>query len=122
MAGASALRLERPGDPTQFETIAGPFLSAREAENNLVLGLTSSLKAGRSYGPALYFGAVRDGDRVVGVAMRAGLFLIVTAGTSDAALQLLIDDAVRATPDAPGIVGPKDLARRAVELWPARTG
>jgi predicted GNAT family acetyltransferase len=120
MPGASALRLERPGNPAEFEKIAGAFLTAHEAENNLVLGLTSGLKAGRSWGPT-YFGAVRDGERVVGVAFRAGLYLIVTAGTVDDALELLIDDAVRATPDAPGIIGPTDLARRAVELWTART-
>jgi predicted GNAT family acetyltransferase len=54
--------------------------------------------------------------------MRAGLYLIVTAGTTDAALRMLVDDAVRETRDAPGIVGPKDLAHRAVDLWTARTG
>lgn len=122
MTSASALRLERPGSPAEFERIAGGFLSAREAENNLVLGLTSAMKAGRSYGPAVYFGVIRDGDRVVGVAMRAGLYVIVTAGTTDAALQMLIDDAVRETSDAPGIIGPKELARLAVERWTARTG
>jgi predicted GNAT family acetyltransferase len=122
MPGAAALEISRAGDPAEFERIVGPFLGAREAENNLALGLTSAMKGGRSYGPSLYFGAVRDGDRVVGAALRAGLYLIVTSGTSDAALRLLIEDAVRATPDAPGIVGPKDLARRAVELWTARTG
>src|SRR5438093_1092376 len=37
------------------------------------------MKAGRSYGPAVYFGAVRDGNSIVGVAMRAGLYLIVAA-------------------------------------------
>ena len=120
MRGAPALRLERPGDPVQFEKIAGAFLAAREAENNLVLGLTSGLKAGRSWGPT-YFGVVRDDERVVGVALRAGLYLIVTAGTSDDALRVLIDDAVTATPDAPGIIGPTDLARRATQLWTART-
>jgi hypothetical protein len=120
MPGASALRLLRSGDPAEFEKIAGAFLAESEAENNLVLGLTSGLKAGRSWGPT-YYGVVRDGDRVVGVALRAGLYLIVTAGTTDPALDLLIDDAVRATPDAPGIIGPKEVARRAVELWTART-
>ena len=121
MPGASALRLVRPGDPAEFDKVAGPFLAEREAENNLVLGLTSGLKAGRSWGPT-YFGVVRDGDGVVGVALRAGLFLILTAGTTDDALSLLIDDAVRATPDAPGIIGPTDLARRAVARWTSRTG
>jgi predicted GNAT family acetyltransferase len=119
--GASALRLERPGSPAEFDQVAGPFLSAREAENNLVLGLTSALKSGRSYG-ATYFGAVWGERDVVGVAFRAGLYLIVAAGTTDAALRLLIDDAVKATPDAPGIIGPNALARRAVDLWTARTG
>jgi len=119
--GASALSLVRPDSPAEFEKVAGPFLSAREAENNLALGLTSALKAGRDYGPT-YFAAVRQGDRVVGVAMRAGLFLIVTAGTAAAALRMLVDDAVRQTPDAPGIVGPKELARKAVELWTTATG
>ena len=121
MPGASALSLVRPSGPTEFETVAGPFLSAREAENNLALGLTSALKAGRHYGPT-YFAAIRDGERVVGAAMRAGLWLIVTAGTSDDALRMLVDDALRETPDAPGIVGPKELARNAVDQWTAATG
>jgi hypothetical protein len=119
--GASALRLLRPGDPAEFENVAGPFLTAREAENNLVLGLTSGLKRGRSWGPT-YFGVVRDGDDVVGVAFRAGLYLIVTAGTIADALEMLIADAVRATPDAPGIIGPANIARSAIALWTARTG
>ena len=122
MPGASALRLARPDGPTEFEKVAGPFLVAREAENNLILGLTSMLKAGRSYGAATYFGVVRDGEPVVGAAMRAGLYLIVTAGTTDAALRMLVDDAVRVTADAPGIVGPKELARKAVVRWTSLTG
>ena len=122
MAGASALTLERPGDPRTFQTLAGPFLAAREAENNLTIGLTGNLVAGRSYGPHNYFGVVRDGDLVVGVALRAGLYLIVTPGTTDDALRLLIDDAVTASPDAPGIVGPAPLAAEAVAIWTARTG
>lgn len=122
MGSASALTLERPGDPATFERLVGPFLASHEAENNLAIGLIAGMVAGRSWGHAVYFGAVRDNDRVVGAALRAGLYLIVTVGTSDDALRLLIDDAVRATSDAPGIVGPRDVARRAVELWTARTG
>jgi predicted GNAT family acetyltransferase len=118
---ASPLRLERTDSPAEFQKVASPFLAQREAENNLSIGLIAGLVAGRSWSP-VYFGAVREGERVVGVAMRAGLYLIVTAGTTEDALRLLIDDAVRATPDTPGVVGPKDLARRAVEQWTTRTG
>ena len=120
MAGASALTLERPGDPATFKSIAAPFLCAHEAENNVAIGITEALIAGRDYGPT-YFGVVRDAGQVVGVAMRAGLYVIVTTGTRADALPLLIDDAVRTTPDAPGIVGAKELARRAVELWTKKT-
>lgn len=122
MAGASALKLERPGDPKTFQDLAGPFLAAREAENNLTIGLIAGMVAGRSWGDAVYMGAVRDGDRVVGVALRAGLYLIVTPGTTDPALRLLVEDALRATPDAPGIVGEKDVARKAVAIWTAKSG
>jgi uncharacterized protein len=121
VAGASALTLERPGDPATFKSIAGPFLAANEAENNVAIGITDALIAGRDYGPT-YFGVVREGERVVGVAMRAGLYLIVATGTRDDTLPLIVDDAIRATPDAPGIVGAKDLAKRAVALWTERTG
>ena len=123
MTGAAGLRLERPGDPAEFEKVAGAFLCEREAENNLALGLTANMRDGRTYGSGdTYFAAVRDGARVVGAAMRAGFYFIVTAGTTDESLDLLVDDAVRATPDAPGVVGPKDLARRAALRWTNVTG
>jgi len=122
VAGASALSLERPGDSATFQQLVLPFLEAHEAENHLTIGLIAGMVAGRTWGSGVYFGAVRDRDRVVGAALRAGLYLIVTTGTSDDALRMLIDDAVRATRDAPGIIGPKALSRRAVELWTERTG
>ena len=121
MVGASALTCERPGDATTFKTLAAPFLLLHEAENNVAIGITDALIAGRDYGRT-YFAVVREGKRVVGVAMRAGLYLIVATGTRADALPLLVDDAVHATPEAPGIVGAKDLARHAVSLWTAKTG
>jgi predicted GNAT family acetyltransferase len=122
VAGASALSLERPGDPATFQRIVSPFLDAHEAENHLTISLIAGMVAGRSWGSGVYLGAVRHGDRIVGAALRAGLYLIVTTGTTDDALRILVADAAGATPDAPGIIGPKELARRAVEIWTARTG
>src|SRR5438132_13342232 len=123
MPGASALRLERPGDADQFERSAGEFLRAREAENNLSLGMITALTTGarRDLGSP-YFAVVRRGDRVIGAAMRFGLWLILADGTESAALPLVVEDAVRAQPETPGIVGPKELAREATALWTSRTG
>ena len=124
MSSASALSLERPGDASQFDKAAGDFLRAREAENNLALGIISGLVRpdARRYTAAPYFSVVRDGGRVAGAALRLGLWLILADGTDRAALPLLIDDAIAAQPDTPGIVGPKDLARDAAAQWTARTG
>jgi predicted GNAT family acetyltransferase len=118
------LRLERLPDVAQFEARAGAFLGAREAENNLVLGLITSLKAGRTFGPlAPYFAVVRRGDAIAGAAMRTPPHnLILAAGSDPDALPLIVDDALRAMPDTPGLSGPKELAARAAERWSARTG
>ena len=121
--GAPAPTFERPDSPAAFERAAGAFLSAREAENNLILGLTANLKAGRAYGPsAPFFGVVRSRADVIGAAMRTPPFnLILAAGTSDDALEVILDRIARETTDITGIIGPKDLARRAVERWSERT-
>ncbi len=124
MPGAPALRLVRSDDPTTFERSAGPFLCRREAENNLPLGLISGLKAGRTFGAQRpYFAVVHAGSAVVGATMRTPPFnLILIAGTEPDALPLLIGDALAAMPDAPGLLGPKDLVTRAAALWCERTG
>jgi predicted GNAT family acetyltransferase len=123
MAGASALDFRRLRDPAEFHVEAGPFLGAREAENNLILGLTANLVSGRAYGPEPpFFGVVRAGREVVGAAMRTPPFnLILAAGTSDDAVLLILEGIARETTDITGVIGPKDLARRAVALWAART-
>lgn len=122
MTGATALSLERPGDAFHFERSAGAFLREREAENNLSLGMISALTTSLRRPTATpYFCVVRKGDRVAGVALRLGLWLILADGTEQVALPLIVDDAIAAEPDTPGIVGPKELAREAAALWTSRT-
>lgn len=123
MPGAAALRIERPADAADFDKVAGPFLCDHEAENNLPLGLISGLlHSKRPSGVRSYFAVARDGERVVGATMRSGLWLIVAHGTDPAALPLLIEDAIEAQPDTPGVVAGKELAHETVSLWTARTG
>lgn len=118
------LVLERLPDASRFESAAISFLGAREAENNLVLGLITSLKGGRTFGPRPpYFAIVRRGDVVVAATMRTPpLNLLLAAGSDPAALPLLVEDALRAMPDTPGLSGRRELATRAVELWKERAG
>jgi len=119
----TALRLTRPADVDVFEALAGPFLTAREAEHNLMLGICTNLKS-RPYGTLPpYFAVVREGDRVVAAALRTPPFnLVLSAVDEPAALPLLADDVLQVYLDLPGVLGEKEDAHDFVELWQARTG
>src|SRR5436189_143738 len=65
------MELRRHESAEEFLAHAGGFLSAREAEHNLILGLSSRLQvAPLMYGAPAYFAVVEEGGRVVGVSMR----------------------------------------------------
>jgi predicted GNAT family acetyltransferase len=121
---APALDVTRPRDPKEFEDQAGAFLAAREAENNLVLGLVANLRRGRAYGPTPpFFAIVRDRNAIVGAAMRTPPFnLILASGTPDTALPLILGAIAKETTDISGIIGPKPLAKLAVDHWSEGTG
>src|SRR4051812_28583379 len=124
MPGASALDVMRPRDPEEFERTAGAFLARREAENNLILGLITGLKAGRTFGPLPpFFAVVRDGKDIVGAAMRTPpLMLILAAGTQEGAIPLILDALEAETHDLGGVTGPKEIVSRAAVLWAERRG
>ncbi len=124
MASAPALDVTRPRDPKEFEDQAGAFLATREAENNLILGLITGLKAGRTFGPEQpFFVVVRDGAAVVGAAMRTPpLNLILAAGTADRALASILERLEGEASEIPGMSGPKALVGEAARLWSVRHG
>jgi uncharacterized protein len=116
------LRLTRARDADEFERLAFDFLGAREAEHNLLFGIVAGARAGEYAAPP-YFAVVRDGERVVAVALRTPPFNLVLSTIEDpAALPVLADDALALWPDLAGVLGPTEHARRFAELWTARTG
>ena len=119
----TALQLARPADVHAFEAVAGPFLAAREAEHNLLLGICTNLNT-RPYGSLPpYFAVVSEGDRVVAAALRTPpLNLLLSAVDEPAALPLIAADVLREYPDLPGVLAEKGIAREFAELWRAWTG
>jgi predicted GNAT family acetyltransferase len=119
------VRVERQPDANSFLAQAGEFLSAREAEHNLILGLSSRLcTEPRLYGEEPYFAvALDDEERVVAVTMRTPPHnLILSEIEDDHALAPLADDAQDTFGSLPGIGGPRAAVERFVPLWQERTG
>lgn len=116
------LRLTRARDIDEFDQLAFGFLLAREAEHNLLFGITAGVRAGEYPAPA-YFAVVRDGERVVAAALRTPPFNLILSEIDDGdAIPLIAADAAALWSDLPGVLGPKAHAARFAELWEQRTG
>jgi predicted GNAT family acetyltransferase len=119
------VHVERHEDANSFLARAGEFLGAREAEHNLILGLSGRLRTDpRTYGEDPYFAvALDDGERLVAVTMRTPPHnLILSEVDDDNALAPLADDALDAFGSLPGVGGPRAAVERFVPLWHERTG
>ena len=114
------MQLERHPDATSFLEQARDFLLAREAEHNLILGLSSRLRTDpRLYGEDPYFAVVLDGERVVGTTMRTPPHnLILSLIDDDRALDLIAGDAREVFGTLPGVVGPKEPVAKFARIWP----
>ena len=118
------MKLTRHESADDFLAQAGEFLGAREAEHNLILGISSRLqREPRIYGEAAYLATVEDGGRVVGVAMRTPPHnLILSEIDDEEAIPLVLEDARDVFGTLPGVVGPKAPVGRFAELWQEATG
>ena len=89
------MQLTRHESADSFLAHAGEFLGEREAEHNLILGLTSRLRvAPLLYGEPAYFAVVEVDGRVVAATMRTPPHnLILSEVDDDAAIGPLLEDA-----------------------------
>ena len=90
----------------QFLANAGDFLGTREAEHNLIFGISSQLVADpAAFDGSPYLATVIDGERVVGAALQTPPWRVVLSMFDDeAAADLLAADLVGS--GIPGVVGP----------------
>jgi uncharacterized protein len=112
-------------DAEGFMRAAGDFLGAREAEHNLLLGLTGRLLAdANTYGEDdPYFAVVEHEGRVVTAALRTPPYNLILAETDDSAGYVaLADDAHDAFDGLPGVSGPSSAIAEFVSAWSSLTG
>jgi uncharacterized protein len=114
------VQVERIEDPGAFLDAAGPRLLADEARHNLILGLAATLRDHPAVYPEHRLWLVRDGDELVGAALRTPPFNVVVAQPeTDAALHALADAIGE---ELPGVVGAVPEAETFAAAWSAKTG
>ncbi|MGH2486015.1 MAG: GNAT family N-acetyltransferase [Ktedonobacterales bacterium] len=123
------MKLSRFTAPTDFQQRAEPFLVAREAEHNLMLGIITSLvNSPRLYTEPPYLALVEDdAGAVIAIALRtppfnAVLSLILDETRRDHAIALLADNLRRAYGQLPGVTADSAIARAFAEEWRRVTG
>jgi uncharacterized protein len=117
------LTVHRYTDVAAFLDAAGPFLATREAEHNLILGISSWLRASPELvqEPPTFHAVIDDVGRVVAATIRTPPHNQVLSIVADLDAVDLLADAIAGT-DLPGVLGPKVAAARFVERWTASTG
>jgi predicted GNAT family acetyltransferase len=117
------MELKTFADVDGFLGIAGAFLEAREAEHNLIFGISSYVRdQPNAFGErAPYFAAVLTGKRVVAAALRTPPHNLVLSEIDDPeAIELLVADLL--DDDLPGVLGPVEHARAFAQRWAAAAG
>ncbi|MGO8948636.1 MAG: GNAT family N-acetyltransferase [Ktedonobacterales bacterium] len=117
-------------DPELFYQRARPFLLAREAENNLILGIAGELLIqGHPYqeNPPPFLSVVEESGQVIAVALRTPpqnlvLSLVEPAPLVAGALSLLVNRLGALQPSLTGVTASPDLALSFADLWQQRTG
>ena len=119
----SPVIVERFSSAEEFSRAAEEFLVAREAENNLLLGIAADLARGSGYGEiAPYLGVAMRGGRVTAAIVRTPPYgVAVSESDDDEAVDALAQDVLQVYPDLPGAIGPIRSSGRFVEKWESLT-
>ena len=114
------MQLTRHETADGFLAQAHDFLAAREAEHNVILGLTSRLRREPViYGEPAYLAVVADGEgRVVGASMRTPPHNLILSEVDDLdAIPAFVADARDVFDTLPGVVGPKQPTAAFAAAW-----
>lgn len=118
------ISVRRFPDVASFLAIGGEFLTEREAEHNLILGLCSRLIADPlAYAEPPYLVAAIDEERVVAIGLRTPPHnLVLSQINAPGAIDAIARDAHDAFASLPGVLGPREGARAFTETWRELTG
>jgi hypothetical protein len=97
---------------------AGAWLSAREAEHNVILGDAHLLLTeDHPFREPIYFATVDDGASIVGCAVRPPPDGLTLTRMPSEAVPLLVEDVARVYDVLPAVAGPAHVATEFARLW-----
>jgi predicted GNAT family acetyltransferase len=119
----SPVVLERFESAEDFSVASMDFLLAREAENNLILGITSDLVGGAAFGGSPpYFVVAKRGGEVTAVALRTPPYNVTISATDDLeAVDAIAEAVAKEYGTLPGLLAPVGAANRFAEKWESLT-
>jgi len=125
-------RVRQIESATAFLESAEPFLLAKEAEYNLLLGVTTSLSEQEETGrvpvmncpisPAALLMTVESGGETVACAVRTPPYRLIITHGSDKALSALADHLAEFDSELPGVIGPAASGSVFARRWSEVTG
>ena len=108
-------------DAAEFLEHACPLLLADEARHNLILGIAGTIRDSPDLYATRNLWLVRDGDRVVGAALRTPPYnLILARPRSKQSLAALAETV--AGEELPGVVGTEPEVHEFAKVWSGRSG
>lgn len=110
-------------DPHAFYEHVGTFLMRREAEHNLIIGLTSALRNGEFLENPPYLAAVEHDGEIVMAALRTPPYNLILSMTNDtAAIQPLLEDVYSMYPTLPAVFTAAEWGEQLAQQWQALSG
>lgn len=113
------VRLRRFDQAADYLAAAGTYLVAREAEHNLMIGLSHALaQHPERFDTSPYLAAIdHDGVIVAAALMTPPANLVLSHTEEPAAIHLVAADVKRGYSALPGVFGPSDVSRSFAECW-----
>lgn len=114
------MRLDRHSEINTYLDETLRYLQENESLNNLMLGICNRMKNTPEYYNEVYMATVKEEEELVLAAlMTIPQKLIVYSNKEDydQAIDLLVKDLLSQDIYIPGVIGPKELAKRTCEIW-----
>jgi uncharacterized protein len=117
------VQVVRHPDPTAFRDLVAPFLATDEARHNLLLGLLGTMVERPDVYPEFRLWTVREGDRLVGAALRTPPHnLVLAAPAAEGVLEAISEAVDAAGEELPGVVAAQPEADAFVAIRTRETG